>query len=417
MHSIPRDDTFDASLALLSDGYRFISRRCAQHKTNAFHTRFMLRPVTCVMGEDAARMFYAPGRFTRKMAMPPMTLMSLQDSGSVMTLDGAAHEHRKKMFMSLMSPDSLGEIVTVFERNWRDRLLVWEQQPAITLHHEVEEVICRAVCEWAGIAPSDAEVRDRTRELSAMIEGAGAIGPRNWKGLALRARTERWARDLIDQVRAVPSSGEPDRPIEILARHREPNGERLSTKVAAVELLNLLRPTVAVARYVTFTALALHRHPDYREKLLQDEERWLEPFVQEVRRFYPFFPIIAGNATQAFDWHGEHFDKGSWVILDIYGTNHDPHTWNQPARFQPERFEQWDESPYNFLPQGGGEFLTGHRCAGEWMTIALMKSATRLLIKEMNYEVEAQDLSIDMSRMPAIPQSRFIISQVKRTDQ
>ena len=51
------------------------------------------------------------------------------------------------------------------------------------------------------------------------------------------------------------------------------------------------------------------------------------------------------------------------------------------------------------------------------MTIALMKSATRLLIKEMNYEVEAQDLSIDMSRMPAIPQSRFIISQVKRTDQ
>ncbi|QIB52690.1 cytochrome P450 [Pseudomonas sp. OIL-1] len=416
MQSIPRDDTFDVSLALLKDGYRFISRRCAHYNTDAFRTRIMLRPVTCVMGEDAARMFYEPGRFTRKMSMPPMTLMSLQDVGSVMTLDGAAHEHRKKMFMSLMGPDSLGEIVSIFERNWRDRLSVWEQQPGITLHHEVEELLCRTVCEWAGIALQDAEVRDRTRELSAMIAGAGAVGPRNWKGLALRARTEHWARDLVDQVRAVPSSTGPERPIEILARHREPNGELLSTKTAAIELLNLLRPTLAVARFVTFIALALHRHPDYRDKLLQDEARWLEPFVQEVRRFYPFFPLIAGNATEAFDWRGEHFSKGSWVVLDIYGTNHDPRIWDQPTRFQPERFEQWNQSPYNFLPQGGGEFFPGHRCAGEWMTVELMKSATRLLTKGMSYEVVPQDLSIDMSRMPAIPQSRFIISQIKRTD-
>ncbi|WP_150299183.1 cytochrome P450 [Pseudomonas profundi] len=416
MQSIPRDDTFDVSLALLKDGYRFISRRCAHHNTDAFRTRIMLRPVTCVMGEDAARMFYEPGRFTRKMSMPPMTLMSLQDVGSVMTLDGAAHEHRKKMFMSLMGPDSLGEIVSIFERNWRDRLSVWEQQPGITLHHEVEELLCRTVCEWAGIALQDVEVRDRTRELSAMIAGAGAVGPRNWKGLALRARTEHWARDLVDQVRAVPSSTGPERPIEILARHREPNGELLSTKTAAIELLNLLRPTLAVARFVTFIALALHRHPDYRDKLLQDEARWLEPFVQEVRRFYPFFPLIAGNATEAFDWRGEHFSKGSWVVLDIYGTNHDPRIWDQPTRFQPERFEQWDQSPYNFLPQGGGEFFSGHRCAGEWMTVELMKSATRLLTKGMSYEVVPQDLSIDMSRMPAVPQSRFIISQIKRTD-
>lgn len=415
MHSIPRDGTFDASLALLTDGYRFISRRCAHHGTDAFRTRMMLRPVTCVMGEEAARMFYEPGRFTRKLAMPPTTLMALQGVGSVMTLDGAAHEHRKKMFMSLMGPDSVGDIIRIFEKHWHDRLLLWEQQPSITLHYEAEEVLCLAVCEWAGISLAEEEATQRSRELSAMIEGAGTIGPRNWKGLALRTRTEHWARDLIDQVRSVPSSSGHDRPLEILARYREPDGALLSTKVAAVELLNLLRPTVAVARFITFIALALHRYPDYRQKLREDEARWLEPFVQEVRRFYPFFPVVAGNATTSFEWRGRRFRKGSWVILDMYGTNHDPRIWDQPAHFMPERFENWDQSPFNFLPQGGGEFFSGHRCAGEWITIELMKSATRLLISAMSYEVPEQDLSIDMSRMPAIPESRFIISNIKRT--
>ena len=32
--------------------------------------------------------------------------------------------------------------------------------------------------------------------------------------------------------------------------------------MAAVELLNVLRPTVAVDRFIVFAALALHRHPE-----------------------------------------------------------------------------------------------------------------------------------------------------------
>ena len=39
------------------------------------------------------------------------------------------------------------------------------------------------------------------REFAAMIDGAGAPGPRNWKGIALRTRTERWARDIVRRLR------------------------------------------------------------------------------------------------------------------------------------------------------------------------------------------------------------------------
>src|SRR3546814_9974873 len=65
----------------------------------------------------------------------------------------------------------------------------------------------------------------------------------------------------------------------------------LSPRVAAVELLNILRPTVAVSVFITFTAHALHQLPACRQNL-QADDGYLECFVQEVRRFYPFFPAV-----------------------------------------------------------------------------------------------------------------------------
>ena len=129
-----------------------------------------------------------------------------------------------------------------------------------------------------------------------MFEGAGSVGPRNWRGLALRARTERWARGLIGRVRDGSLAVPEDRALAVVARHRDRNGELLSVKTAGVELINILRPTVAVERFITFTALALHQHPDCREPARTDDA-YRERFVQEVRRLYPFFPIVAGPSS------------------------------------------------------------------------------------------------------------------------
>jgi fatty-acid peroxygenase len=61
-----------------------------------------------VTGEDAARMFYTPDRFTRVGAMPIITAKLLQDFGSVQMLDGAPFRHRKSMFMTLVAPRRAG---------------------------------------------------------------------------------------------------------------------------------------------------------------------------------------------------------------------------------------------------------------------------------------------------------------------
>lgn len=412
MTTIPRDTAFDSSAAFLQNGYNFIADRCRDYGSDIFQTRIMLRPVYCVTGEEAARMFYVPGRFTRNHAMPPTTLSLLQDKGSSLTLDGEEHARRKEMFMALMGPARLEQLVAIFEEEWQARLARWQTLSEVVLQTEAEYILCRSACRWVGITLDEGQAAKRATELAAMIEGAGSIGPRNWKGQLLRQRTEHWAQELIRQARSHRRS-DPATPLDIIAHHTALHGHGVDYRTAAVELLNLLRPIVAVARYITYSALALHHHPEYQQRLRAGEAGLADLFVNEVRRYYPFFPAVGGVALEDFAWRGHQFHRGDWMLLDLHGTNHDPHLWQQPERFYPERFLEWDRSPYNFIPQGGGEYSHGHRCAGEWLTVEVMRSALRLLTQRMSYKLPPQDLSIRLSRMPAMVGSRLVLNEVR----
>ena len=249
-----------------------------------------------------------------------------------------------------------------------------------------------------------------------MIDSPATIGLQHWQGRLARDRAELWLGDIIENVRKKKIEVDKEAALYVIAFHRNLQGELLDRRIAAVDLLNVLRPTVAIARYIIFAALALHEHPECQQQIQADEDNYIELFVQEVRRFYPFFPFVAARVKQEFDWKGYRFPQGMRVILDLYGTNHDARLWKQPEEFQPERFRHWDGSSFNFIPQGGGDYYQNHRCAGEWITIAIMKEALKLLTTNMRYDVPEQDLQINLSTMPAIPKSQFLISNVRQID-
>ena len=286
--------------------------------------------------------------------------------------------------------------------------------PELVLHDEMRILLCDAACRWAGLPQDMRGVLRRTQEFGAMIDGAGAVGPRNYWARLLRRRSERWAQDALAALR---DEGEPEEgasPAAALLAHRDPEGRPLPLEVAAVELLNLLRPTVAIARYATFAALALHERPHAAEAIRGGSAAHLEHFVQEVRRFYPFFPFVGGRVRQPFVWQGRDFREGEWVLLDLYGTNRDPRLWHRPDEFRPERFVTERIDPWNLVPQGAGDHFHGHRCPGEWATIALTGLLARLLAVELRYEVPEQDLRIRLNRMPALPASGFVLARVRR---
>lgn len=407
--AVPDTGGIDSAPALLAEGYRFIGRRCERLGSDIFTTRIMLRRAVCMRGPDAARLFYTPGRFTRKGAIPPTVLMLLQDFGSVATLDGAAHRCRKALMMSLLTPDYQARMVACFEDALHARFAAWPARQAVVLLHEAEGALTEAVCRWAGVPLTSRGLERRTEELAAMVDAAGSFGPRNLRAQLLRQRCERWARTLVDAVRADRLPVDPASALAVLARHRDEDGRPLDLKVAAVELINLLRPTVAVARFIVFGALAMHQFPEWRARLAGADDALLEMFAQEVRRYYPFFPAVGGRATGDFEWKGLRFSQGDWVLFDLYGTNHHPELWPAPQRFDPERFAGWRNDGHSLVAQGGGDYLNGHRCPGEPATVELLKAALRLLAGEARYRVPRQQLQVSLSRMPTRPASGMVL--------
>ncbi|HEU0033229.1 MAG TPA: cytochrome P450 [Kofleriaceae bacterium] len=387
----------DDTLTLALEGYEMIGNRCRALGTDVFETRILMQRTICMLGAEAARVFYSD-HMQRHGAAPHRMQATLLGKGGVQSLDGDEHHARKQLFLMLLTPEAIARLCADFEAllvgqlaRGRDRVLWFD---------EAQALLCRAVCAWPGVTLDDDR---RIADLSAMIEGGGRVGPRHWRGRFGRARAEWWIEKQIQRVRdgKLTATGA----LGVFA------AAKLETKTAAVELLNVIRPTVAVARYLAFCAHALHEYPHTAQLL--EADTMLEPFVHEVRRFYPFFPAAVARVHDSFEWRGVALTAGTRVMLDLYGTNHDARHWPEPEQFRPERFLGWDGDPFTLIPQGGGDLATGHRCAGEQLTIELMKTTLRFLTRTIAYDVPEQDLSISLRTIPTLPASRFVMTNVR----
>lgn len=410
----------DSSVALLTEGYLFGRHRFARAGSDVFETQLMLRPATVVYGADAARMFYDGDRFGRERAMPTSVMHLLQDEGSVNSLSGAAHRRRKSLFVELLMDDAaIEDLQSIYRNEWARAVGSWTGE--VVLHDELTALLTRVALRWVGIVPANVDVGRLSDELTAMINTAGSLGPSNWAVRARRRRAERWARGVVAADRAeserlrragrAPATVDVRQtPLRRLATARGDGDDVLPLGVAAVELLNVLRPTVAVARFIVFGAHAMNRWPGWRRRLRTgaSPEHDALLLTHEVRRCYPFFPVVGGTATRSFEWRDRSFEPGDWVLLDLYATNHDERIWGDSTVFRPDRFREWDGDPFTLLPQGAGDAATGHRCPGERATVAIMQTAL-LELARLDYYLPEQDLSIALTHFPALPKSGFRI--------
>lgn len=405
----------DATLALAVDPYQFISKQCRRLGADAFETHVLFKDTTCLKGPEAAALFYDPERFKREGAMPSPIRKTLLGEGGVQGLDGNAHRHRKQLFMDLMAPqrvEALGELV---HEEWMRAAARWAVQGGeIRLYDELHPMLTRAVCAWAETPLEEADVSRRARQLRALFDAAGARSPRHLWSRSARRKVDRWLKEVIEAVREGRHQPGENTATFRIAHACELNGDLLPAEVAAVELANVLRPTVATAVYVVFVAHALHAHPDAAQAARASPEA-RRAFVQEVRRFYPFFPALIARTRRSFVWRGLAFPQDRQVMLDLYGTNHDAQAWADPEAFRPARFESHLPGPFEFVPQGGGDHLTGHRCPGEWIVLEVMDRSFEVLTRTIRYEVPQQDLSLDFGRLPALPRSGFIMRGVDLT--
>lgn len=418
--TMPKEEGFENGLKVLREGYQYIPNRRKIYQSDIFETRLLGQKAVCMGGEEAAHLFYDESKIKRNGAAPKFAMATLLGRDGVQTLDDAEHRNRKQYFLDLMTEERIRDWALMVKKHLLKGAIQWMEEPSIVFYEESKKALTRAVCEWAGVPLPEEDVEKRMHQLADLFEMVAQPNHKFIRGVISRKTSTKWAEELIQQVRDGEWRPAEDTALYQIAFHRNLDGTLIDTHPAATDLLSVLRPSVAIAIFMNFVALSLHQFPDIKARLQTEDVdgEYYEAFVQEVRRYYPFFPFNAGLARTDVTWNGYEVEKDTLVVFDFYGTCHDERLWENPEEFNPERFLNRTKNPtdqvqFKLVAQGGGDYLEGHRCPGEWNTVEAMKVTAEFLTKHIDYDVPPQDVGYSLTSMPTLPKSGMIFENVR----
>jgi cytochrome P450 len=187
----------------------------------------------------------------------------------------------------------------------------------------------------------------------------------------------------------------------LLAARDEETGEGMSNAQLRDEMVTLIvagHETVASA--LTWAWYFLAQHPD-AERRLHDELAavlcgrtptvqdlpalsYTRMVVEETLRLYPPAWLITRRALEADEIGDYRIPAGALIVVSPYLTHRHPSFWENPGRFEPERFapERSERPRFAYFPFGGGPRL----CIGN--NFALMEAHLVLAMVAQRYRLE-----------------------------
>ena len=208
-------------------------------------------------------------------------------------------------------------------------------------------------------------------------------GPRRVRGA--RRRLDLTIYRLLAERRASPGGGDL---LSLLLEARDEQGEPMpDTQVRDEAMTIFLAGHETTAVTLTWTWLLLGRHPAVERRLHEELETvlgggaptaddlsalvYLDLVLKESMRLYPPAWLIGRRALVDVELGGYELPRGSIVLLSPWVTHRDARFFDDPHRFDPERWRPEAEEArprFSYFPFGGGI----RRCIGE--PFALMEA-------------------------------------------
>ena len=172
-------------------------------------------------------------------------------------------------------------------------------------------------------------------------------------------------------------------------------------EVMAQSVIFLLAGYETSSNTLSFTLYHLAINPDVQDKLraeikeamettaktllydmIQNIE-YLDCVIKESQRLCPPGAVFNRECSENYDLNGIHIPAGTEIIIPVYAVHHDPDAWQNPEKFDPERFRGPAKDTFHafqFLPFGAGP----RNCIG--MRLALMEIKLALVKILMKYK-------------------------------
>jgi cytochrome P450 len=352
-------------------------------------------------------------------------------------------------------------ILTAHGAEWR-----WQRQAAAPLfrHAEIQhyapimtQAAERAIADWRQLADGSQRLvdQDTTRAafsviaetmlhsndpaVTAALERAnrdyllplswpgvyGVLGLPEWLPYPRRAARRAAERDMRESVgslvkeRRAQSDARTDLMTRLLAAKDPETGQTMADEQMVDNLLTfLLAGHETSAKSLAWMLYLVALSPAWEQRLLAEVTRVAGDtpigaqhvdlltdtamFIKEAMRLYPPISSLARVATRDVDLGGMLVKKGNIIVMPIFAIHRHKRLWEDPARFDPERFLPEREAKqvrYQYMPFGAGPRV----CIGA--SFATLEATIMLasFVRAARFEVPAGHVAVPLSRIALQP--------------
>jgi cytochrome P450 family 138 len=321
--------------------------------------------------------------------------------GSVFALDGVEHRKRRKLLAPPFHGQSIKNYEKVIEEETLRESANWPQGKEFrtleSMNRITLNVILRTVFGADGveldylrqIIPPWAKLGSRMATLPEPPVTLGRYSP--WGRLAtFRRNFDRTVFTLIDMAEADPHLEDRADILALLLRSRYEDGGSMSRQDISDELLTLLgagHETTASALGWAFERL--RRHPRVVAELVKESDEggsdYRQATIVELQRNRTVIDF-AGRHVAA-----PHFDLGDWrvphgytIVVSLADLHANPDIFEDPDRFDPERFVGSRPPAFAWVPFGGGT----RRCIGSAFANTEMHVVLRTVLQHFTIETD-----------------------------
>lgn len=185
--------------------------------------------------------------------------------------------------------------------------------------------------------------------------------------------------------------------LSLLLQTHDEDGSRLTDAELIAQTATLfIAGHETTASALTWTLLLLAQHPailnDLRDELAPLDGQaptlaqlpnlpLLEAVLKESMRLFPPFYWQMRILAEATELDGYPLPKGGTVAFSSFVTHRNPELYPQPDRFWPRRWENFNPSPYEYLPFSAGPRM----CLGATFAMLEMRLVLPLIVQRFGF--------------------------------
>jgi hypothetical protein len=325
---------------------------------------------------------------------PQPNLGVMLGRGSMFSLDGEEHRRRRKLLVPPFHGKRMQAYESIIEEEVLREAATWpEGQEFETLPSMMRitlTVILRAVFgaegaefeELRDLLPRWVELASRLVALPFAANSLGRWSP-GARLAALRARYDEIIDAMITRALADPALGQRSDVLALMLQARYDDGEPMSRRHVADEMLTLLGAGhETTATTLSWAVERLRRHPRLLGRLAAEADaggsELRQATILEVQRTRPVIDATARKVKARMRLGEWVIPEGYTVLVGIGLVHSDDAVFARAADFNPDRFAGASPDSYSWIPFGGGT----RRCIGAAFAGMEMNVTLRTLLRE-----------------------------------